>query len=375
MKALTLVAALAVPSILAGLAHSQSDMIGFGSDARMFAIESSTGDAFATTPFPTFPAASGMARGSNGSYYVVAGSLGPGVVYSVDPCNGEATELWNPMINQVLSLASRPSDDLLFCTVNGGPLTEDLLYTLDPTTQSVALVGSMGHTGVRGLAFTPDGRLWGWDATYAGLIEVDPLTGWSVDVNGFISATGGDIQFLSSDDAGNLFGGRSQLWSLDVDTGFETLIGGLGMQDIRGAEFFTGTSSATNYCTGKVNSQGCVPTISGHCALPSAGQYYPIRVESVINQKVGVIIYGGASSATPFQGGFLCVAAPIQRTGVQPTNGYPIASQPGCSGRMKIDMNALGLTPGATYYFQGWSRDPWSPSGTSLTGGLAVVNQ
>lgn len=373
MKTLALIAVLAAPTIVPNAARGQSDMVGFDSDARFFAVDSSTGDGFLAAPLPSFPGASAMARGTDGSYFVTAG-VGPGVLYSVNPCNGLGTELWNPMINQVIGLASRPTDGLLFCTVNEGPGSFDSLYTLDPSTQTVAWVGSTGHAGVQGLAFTPDGRLWGWDVASAGLIEIDPNTGLGVDVNGIPSSTGGAIQFLASDEHGSLFGGRHQLWSLDPVTGLETLIGGEGMEDLRGAEFFVATPSATNYCTGKVNSQGCLPTIAGHCTLPSAGPEYPIRVQSVINQKVGIIIYGGVPSATPFQGGLLCVAPPIQRTPAQPTNGYPIASQPGCSGSLEVDMNTLGLTPGATYYFQGWSRDPWSSSGTSLTDAVEVVN-
>lgn len=125
----------------------------------------------------------------------------------------------------------------------------------------------------------------------------------------------------------------------------------------------------TVYCTSKVNSLGCTPTISASPGCPIPGLAYNVRVDQVLNNKPGILFYGSAQNSLPFQGGVLCVGVPIQRSAVQDTGGNPPPND--CSGRIALNIDTLGLGPGP-WYFQGWSRDPNSPSTTSLSDAVMV---
>jgi len=138
----------------------------------------------------------------------------------------------------------------------------------------------------------------------------------------------------------------------------------------------------STYCTAKVNSQGCTPSIhSSGMASASAGSGFQIGAAQVLNQKFGVLFYGKSGpAATPFQGGLLCAKAPLVRTPVQSSGGSPAGSD--CSGSYGIDFNAWiasGKDPflavGSPVNAQYWSRDPGfaPPSNTGLTDALEFL--
>jgi hypothetical protein len=133
------------------------------------------------------------------------------------------------------------------------------------------------------------------------------------------------------------------------------------------------------FCVGKVNSLGCTPFVS-FSGLPSAssGASFLITSNNVINQKNGLMFYGRSPAATPFQGGTKCVADPVQRTASQNSGGS--VSGADCSGTFVVDFNALvasgvdpSLVAGVKLYAQYWSRDPASPSTTSLSNAVQFV--
>lgn len=128
------------------------------------------------------------------------------------------------------------------------------------------------------------------------------------------------------------------------------------------------SGTAAVYCTAKVNSQGCLPAIS-YSGVPSAsGGAFTLAASLVLNNQLGRLIYGAGANDTPFQGGTLCVSAPIVRTPPQLSGGN--AAAPDCSGAYSFDMGAWiasgidpRLAPGATACAQFWSRDAHSASG------------
>jgi hypothetical protein len=135
----------------------------------------------------------------------------------------------------------------------------------------------------------------------------------------------------------------------------------------------------TAYCIGKVNSQGCTPAInsSGYASSTPPAQFL-IGATNVLNNKNGLLFYGFAPLANPFQGGVLCVASPTVRTPVQSSGGS--ASGTDCSGAFTFDFNAYlqagghgQLVTGKEVFCQYWSRDPQSPSTTSLSNALAFL--
>jgi hypothetical protein len=74
----------------------------------------------------------------------------------------------------------------------------------------------------------------------------------------------------------------------------------------------------------------------------------------------------------------MCVASPTSRTPVQNSGGSTSGAD--CSGSYSFDFNAhtqSGLDPtllaGAEVYAQYWSRDPASPSTTSLSNALRFL--
>jgi hypothetical protein len=143
------------------------------------------------------------------------------------------------------------------------------------------------------------------------------------------------------------------------------------------AATLTVSGVTTVYCTAKVNSQGCLPAIAA-AGVPSAsaGSGYVISADQVRATSSGVFFYSSTGpAAIPFQGGFLCVAGQVRRTAGQNSGG----SGP-CGGQFALDFNAyiatgadVALVPGVQFWGQYWSRDPQSPSGTSLTDAVTAV--
>jgi hypothetical protein len=128
------------------------------------------------------------------------------------------------------------------------------------------------------------------------------------------------------------------------------------------------------YCQGKLNSQGCTPTLSTDPGSPSlSGGPWHIKASDLINNKTGIFFYGFGSKNAPFQGGTMCVASPVFRTAPQDSGGNPPPDD--CSGTMSLDLvGALpaGLAP-AWVNVQVWARDPADPFGTGLSNAVEVL--
>jgi hypothetical protein len=132
------------------------------------------------------------------------------------------------------------------------------------------------------------------------------------------------------------------------------------------------------YCAGKVNSLGCVPSIS-LASSPSASKGWgsTLRVVNLVPKQAGIFFHGTTGpAAKPFHGGFLCIAGAVRRHAVQPTLG----ASGSCSGQLSEDLNeyvATGkdplLVPGATVYVQAWSRDPGDPFKDSLSDAVSAL--
>jgi hypothetical protein len=121
----------------------------------------------------------------------------------------------------------------------------------------------------------------------------------------------------------------------------------------------------TSYCTGKVNSLGCPPTIEGvGYPAPSAAFGFKVVAKNVRNNRFGLLIAStNGRAAIPFLGGTLCLAPPISRTVISSSGGSPAPVQD-CSGVWVGDFNAyLFSLPGPAdpigtqYNVQWWGRD------------------
>jgi hypothetical protein len=139
-----------------------------------------------------------------------------------------------------------------------------------------------------------------------------------------------------------------------------------------------GCGSATNYCTAKVNSLGCTPSISiAGSVSASAGSGAMLQAVNVLGHKYGLFVHSTAGAqAVAFHGGFFCVKPPrVSHPAAQSTGTSGV-----CNGAFSEDFNAYiasgadpALVAGATVTLQNWSRDAGDAFGDSLTDATSVV--
>lgn len=121
------------------------------------------------------------------------------------------------------------------------------------------------------------------------------------------------------------------------------------------------------YCQGKLNSDGCLPSIesSGSPSLSGPDDFI-VSATNLVAQKATIAIWSQASNETPFFGGTLCLAPAIRRTPVSISSG----SGP-CGGVGSFQFNqsylaSFGLSAGTRLFAQFWQRDPASLDGTGV---------
>jgi hypothetical protein len=132
------------------------------------------------------------------------------------------------------------------------------------------------------------------------------------------------------------------------------------------------------YCTGKLNSSGCLPAIGSQGTSSMGGtDDFHITASNIVNDRSGIMFYGSASSMVPFLGGTLCVAAPHKRTSMQNSGNVNGTS---CSGSFdfhftQAQMAGAGLMTGSKFYAQYWYRDPLhqDSTGIGLTNAVEVT--
>lgn len=132
-------------------------------------------------------------------------------------------------------------------------------------------------------------------------------------------------------------------------------------------------SPASSYCTAKQNSAGCYPTVGSTGSASTAGLGLTVTAQQVLNQKQGLLFWGRASTALPFQGGTRCVASPLVRTPAQSSGGSATGSD--CTGQFAFAfdqayMTSKGIEVGDTIHCQYWYRDPQAPFTTGLSDAL-----
>lgn len=212
------------------------DIIGVAWGGSSFALDSETGTGVLLGPSGV-ASMNAMSRSPDGTLY--ATKVGPQQLLTIDPDTGVATVVanLNPAID-VRGLGFHPNGTL-YAVVDES--TPDALHTIDPNTGATARIGATGTTTIQGLAVSQDGTIYAWDLSSSlsrGLMTLDPNTGVATDVNPNVG--GRDMQALDFGPDGTLFGGRDQLYTIDVNTGEFTLVGSGGYADVRGFAFRAG---------------------------------------------------------------------------------------------------------------------------------------
>jgi hypothetical protein len=135
------------------------------------------------------------------------------------------------------------------------------------------------------------------------------------------------------------------------------------------------------YCTAKVNSLGCTPSIAASgVSSATSGLEFTITGTQMINNKFGLLIYSDQGQITmPFFGGTLCMSSPMRRSPVLNSGGNPPPND--CSGEFTFDMNAFAIganggnpasfltVPSTVVVAQFWARDSGfaQPNNVSLS--------
>ena len=116
----------------------------------------------------------------------------------------------------------------------------------------------------------------------------------------------------------------------------------------------------TSYCSGKLNSQGCVPSItsSGEPRLGPPTDAFYLSATGWIGNQPGIFLWSVQSASAPFFGGTLCVGGSVHRTVPQKSGGLPS----GCTGTFSYHftsayMTSQGLPAGQLVFGQFWGRD------------------
>src|SRR5690606_38715159 len=208
---LLLVASSVAPASIAG------DMIGVTWTGQVVDIDSTTGAGtlIAISPIKELNA---MAVTSAGVIYASSG-LSASALITIDGTTGQPTPTGINAPGDVRGMAF-DSSGLLYAVLDGVP---DRLVSIDVGTGQTTQIGPTGLVGIQSLAFA-NGQLYACDGGAntstggAGLVTLNPTTGAHTDV----APAGGtivNVQFLTADGLGNLYGGRQDLYHVDATTG------------------------------------------------------------------------------------------------------------------------------------------------------------
>ena len=252
-------------AILSTPAASQ-DMISITWGGSVYKVDSTTGvSSFVGSS--GYSSTNSLARSSAGDFYTVSGSS----LVQIDPNTGAGSLVAVTSLASVRGLAFGAGDVLYAIEDSTGGVSQDDLYRVDIATGAASFIGSTGYFGIQALAYNA-GRLYAWECGSGGgfgdgLITIDPATGAATDVNVAVGGSCGEVQGLTFDASGNLFGSKETLYKIDTATGVIAPIGFTGA-DIRGIDFLSGGCSSPTLAVSNLVA-GSIATASVTCATPS----------------------------------------------------------------------------------------------------------
>lgn len=247
-------------------------------------------------------------------------------------------------------------DELLFVdiaadsqgTLYGHCISDNSLYTIDPTDASATLVGPTGLVSefAQGMDFD-----WRDDTLYAHLYQ-----GGGAGVFGSLDLATGSIT--------NPVITSGNTPELELEFAIRTTA--------------SGRRIGTNYCTSNPNSTGAVGALAGLGSASVADQSVLLRATSLPANRFGIFVVSRfPASPGPLAGsdGLLCLGSPLGR--------YRSASQIQSSGaagtfELDIDLNAIpvgsapvAVQPGDEWHFQAWFRETVG-AGSNTTSALRI---
>jgi hypothetical protein len=270
----------------------------------------------------------------------------------------------------------------LFC---GNGTSAGELGTVDLATGHATWVGNTNRVFGGDLAFLGSLELLGTAKQPNDLRAIDPATGSATTIGTI--ASNGDVWGLEFDCEGTLYGATALCFLVKIDpltaaVITQQLILGLDKKFILGMTFERSAGAVYAYCTASTTTLGCTPSISatGDASL-AASSGFQVGVASLEGLKSGLFFHGTGNLHqalvwAPGSTSTLCVASPLQRTGIQNAGGT-VGS---CDGVFGLDwfayMNshpqAVGhpLFVGRCFDLQAWFRDPSAARGSNLSDAL-----
>jgi len=238
MNKLTMKILITLAITVIGLNTANAAMIGVswsGSQSQVFRINPATGE---TQLIGDTGVTQLNALTEDGQGGLLAGALDR--IHTIDPVTGVATGFVNidfPTTGndssiRIRSLATAADGTIYAMTKGMGGEGIQELWTIDLTTQVATLIAAPVGYSPQALTVTPDGRLlsysWGngvVGSNDAGLISIDPVTGAFTDINPAVSSQDLNLQSLTFDPFGNLYGvSTSAFYAIDLITGEATFI-------------------------------------------------------------------------------------------------------------------------------------------------------
>ncbi|MCK6445625.1 MAG: FG-GAP repeat protein [Planctomycetes bacterium] len=228
----------------------------------------------------------------------------------------------------------------------------DLFGTSVALQGDVAVIGAgwvddLGHQSGAGYVFTAD--VGGWRQTQR-LTAPDPIP--DHQFGHWVALDGGTVAVSAYRDA--TFGTQS-----GADYVFE--LGG----------------EATPYCVSEPNSTGLPAKLSYSGSLAIDAGTFTLHADNLPPNKQGIFFYSANPLQTPFGNGWLCVSP--AGTGIFRLTPAAAADANGHLART-VDFTVApagsgpgAITPGSTWHFQCWYRDPGAGAGFDLSDGLRAV--
>lgn len=251
---------------------------------------------------------------------------------------------------------------------------------------SVGPNGEIGDGGSGSASMSPDAR-WIAFSSVSSTFAGEPTFTFDSDI--FLrDRVAGTTQLLSTNDVGVMgsgwssyplvsFGGNRITFKSEAPN----LIPGdhNAQDDIFVRDLTLSVTPVSTYCQPKTNSSACVPRISYLGAPSASGQsQFFLTANHELYNKSGIFFWSTSPASIPFAGGTLCIKAPLVRTDVQFSGGFP--QNGACGGSYSFHFSPAymaeeGVVAGNTLYGQFWGRDPGfqPPNNISLSDGLSFT--
>jgi hypothetical protein len=218
-------------------AVAQEMLLGVSWEGYSYKIEPFSGNATELArPDRMFNA---MARDSAGKFIASDNSNWLHLIDSIDGSAQFITSISGGGLDETIRGMAFTPDDRLFAVMGTPFATVDNFYEIDLSLGIATLIGNTGMIGLQSLAVSPTGVIYSFDiaGNGKGLVTIDSATGLATDINPLVGDSNADLQSLAFSRSNTLYAvGEDAIYTINVNNGAlskqaDCLI------DIRGMEF------------------------------------------------------------------------------------------------------------------------------------------